>query len=124
MNAVPLPFRQRDIHEPERRMAQVISILALGLMLAGFGGELAFHGNPAFPGPPAVTPQVLALAPVSPFLLCMSAGILLFAVLPALRVLLALLEYARRRDWRNALIAIVVLLELAGSAFLHRVARG
>lgn len=89
-------------------------------MLAGFGGELAVRGNPALPGPPAVTPQELAAAPVSPFLVCMSAGILLFAVLPALRILLALLDYARRRDWRNVLVAIVVLLELAGSTQLHR----
>ncbi len=101
-------------------MAQIISILALGLMLAGFGGELALHGNPALPGPPAVAPQGLASAPASPFLVCMSAGILLFAVLPALRVLLALLEYARRRDWRNVFVAAVVLLELAGSTQLHR----
>lgn len=89
-------------------------------MLVGFGGELAVRGNPSLPGPPAVTPQRLADAPVSPFLVCMSAGILLFAVLPALRVLLALLDYARRRDWRSALIAILVLLELAGSTQLHR----
>ena len=102
-------------------MAQVISTAGLALMLAGFCGEWMAHGNPALPGPPAVSWSDPALLAASPFLLCMSAGILLFALLPALRVLLALLDYLGRRDWRNALIALIVLVELALSTQTHRI---
>ncbi len=120
MNTIPLPSRRRDIHEQDRRIAQIISVLALGLMLAGFGGQLALRGDLAFPGPPAVLPQEITPSPNLPFLVSMTAGILLFAVLPAVRVLLVLVEYAGRWDWRNALIAVVVLLELVGSTQIRR----
>ncbi|MGQ9517461.1 MAG: DUF1634 domain-containing protein [Anaerolineae bacterium] len=121
MSVLPPSPRRRNIHEQERRLAQVISTVGLGLMLAGFAGEWALHGNPTLPGPPAATWHTTNPQNISPFLICMSAGILLFALLPALRVLLALLDYVRRRNWRNALVALIVLLELFISTQTHRI---
>jgi hypothetical protein len=48
-------------------------------------------------------------------LVATSAGILLLAVLPSVRVLLALMLYAHQRGFQNALVALIVLLELIAS---------
>jgi uncharacterized membrane protein len=67
----------------------------------------------SMPGPSALQPGVLkAGAPVPVALAVMSVGIVLLALLPILRVLLALWLYGRRRDMLNALAALVVFLEL------------
>lgn len=121
MSIPPPSPRRQNIHDQERRLAQIISVMGLGLMLAGFAGEWVTPGDPTLPGPPVVTWHSTGPQNISPFLICMSAGILLFAVLPALRILLALRDYVRRQDWRNAIVALVVLLELFLSTQTHRV---
>jgi len=53
-------------------------------------------------------------------LVVMSLGILLLATLPIVRVVLALGLYTNRGDRRDALVALVVLVELSLSMLLGR----
>ena len=104
---------QEDVEVAMKGAAVAVSSAAVVLM---FGGLLAFltaHGLGSWPG--------VSVAPLGGFLhqrridkplLAMSAGIVLLGLLPALRVVLAFGIYARRRKIIDAVIALIVLLEL------------
>lgn len=95
-----------------QRVSWCVSLLALGLMVAGLVITVS-RGMP-------LTAAVTAL-PVSEFrritqvplgLAAMSAGIILLAVLPSMRVMVALWLYIRHHKALDALVALIVLLEL------------
>jgi hypothetical protein len=95
----------------EMRVSQIVSLLAVALMLGGFAAVLAGGEAWAVPGLPA--PHLAAL-PYQHSLgwTAMSLGIILLGVLPLLRVALAVKAYAVARVWRDFLVAFVVLAEL------------
>jgi hypothetical protein len=121
MHEEPSPVQRERQDDLEARMQKVslwVSVLAMGLMLAGFVGMLLGGLPKSLPGGsvlplPALAHPTHAGAPVS--LMAMSVGIVLLALLPTLRVVLALVLYAQRRGLLNAVVALVVLLELITS---------
>lgn len=96
-----------------RRVAALVSFVAVILMALGFVDTLAQGGMSSLSDVAAIPPwQLVHPAGVPLGLWTMSAGILLLALIPALRVLLAVVVFARRRDVLDIVVATVVLLEL------------
>lgn len=96
-----------------RRVSQIISGVALGLMGVGFVRVWARNGLPALPGEPAIPlPTLLQIHREPAGLMAMSVGIVLLALLPTVRVLLALLLYLRRQRIPEGVAGLLVLLEL------------
>ena len=96
-----------------RRVSQIISGVALGLMGVGVVRVWARNGLPALPGEPAIPlPTLLQIHREPAGLMAMSAGIVLLALLPTVRVLLALLLYLRRQRIPEGVAGLLVLLEL------------
>ncbi len=117
-----LPERsERDIESAARTVSFVVSTASLILMLGGLL-DLGMQGYGFnLPGRPTVPLTLLVrLGGLPAGALAMSAGIILLALLPAIRVFLALGIYIRRRDRLDALIAIVVILELLVSMHIGR----
>jgi hypothetical protein len=96
-----------------RRVSLIVSLIGLGLMLAGFldmlisGASLSIPGGSVLPLPRFAHPSQVPMS-----LAAMSAGIVLLALLPSLRVLLALWLYLRRHSILNSLVALIVFVEL------------
>lgn len=89
-----------------RRVSQLLSVFGLALMAAGLIIAVA-HGN-------AVSnPLQLGLQLRSHRLMLMGIGVL--AVLPGVRVLVAMSYYTAAMRLAEALVALVVVLELVGS---------
>lgn len=96
-----------------QKVSRVVSLTGLGLMLAGLLGYFSNSTNFSIPGEPVIPMQNFLQAGGDPLsLLLMSAGILLFALLPLLRVLLALWTYGSKKAWLNMLASLIVFLEL------------
>ena len=96
-----------------QRVSLIVSLIGLGLMIAGFVDMLVIGASHPIPGGsvlPLLKLSHVSQVPVS--LAAMSEGIVLLALLPALRVFLALWLYLRRHSMLNALVALVVFLEL------------
>lgn len=111
----PLPARTEglDLERQMRRVSRVVSAAAVVLMLAGLAGTVLSGAALSLPGGPVMALHDLLQLPIHPLALAaMSAGILMLALLPVLRVLLALGIYVRERVLLNALAALVVLIEL------------
>ncbi len=104
---------QEKLELTMRKVSQVISLTGLGLMILGLIDYFR-HGYviiiPGF----SVLPlrELLHLQGTTFALEAMSFGIVLFALLPTLRVILALWTYTRQQKWLNALAALIVFLEL------------
>lgn len=82
-------------------------------MIGGFVGTALQGLLSALPGGSVLPFSAYAHPGQAPAgLFVMSAGILLLVLLPTMRVLLALLLYARQRGFLNAVVALLVLLEL------------
>jgi uncharacterized membrane protein len=100
----------------EERMQKVslgVSLAGVGLMVAGFVDMLINKASSSIPGGSVLPlPMFIHLSRVPVSLVAMSAGIVLLAMLPALRVLLALWLYLRHREMLNFLAALIVFLEL------------
>jgi uncharacterized membrane protein len=102
-----------DLEERMQKVSLGVSLAGVSLMVAGFVDTLADKDSFSLPGGSALPlPMFIHLSQVPVSLVAMSAGIMLLALLPALRVLLALWLYFRRRDGLNTLAALIVLLEL------------
>jgi uncharacterized membrane protein len=96
-----------------QKVSRVVSLTGLGLMLAGLLAYFSNSTNFSIPGERVIPMQNLLQAGGDPLsLLLMSAGILLFALLPLLRVLLALWTYGSKKAWLNMLASLIVFLEL------------
>ncbi len=107
--------------DPERRMAR-LSLLAsagaLALMVTGFV-MLLVSGEPyQLPGARAL-PLHAMLHPPRPALAVdvMSLGIVLLLVLPVLRIMISVIPFVRQRHWFDAVVTLVVFLELVFSMF-------
>ena len=102
-----------ELERQMRRVSQVVSAIAVVLMVAGVVGTVLSGAALSLPGGSVMSLHDLLQIPVHPLALAaMSAGILMLALLPMLRVLLALAMYTRQRVLLNALAALVVLIEL------------
>ncbi len=97
---------------------------AMGLLLMIVGGldyAILETGELDIPGPAAVPFQDFVHLSSHPLgLWMMSLGILLLAIVPSLRVLVALLDFARRRRWEDVAAAIAVLVVLLSGAIFGR----
>lgn len=105
-----------DFEVRMQKISLAVSFLAMGLMVAGYLDMVLRGFHSALPGRsvlPLTSLTHLTQAPAD--LAAMSAGILLLVLLPTTRVLLAGLLYARRRGFLNALVALLVLVELLAS---------
>ncbi len=102
-----------DLEATMQKISLVMSLMAVGLMIGGFVVRLLSGMDLAIPGGSVLAlPALVHLSDAPASLIAMSAGILLLALLPIVRVLLALVLYTRHRALLNALVASVVLLEL------------
>ena len=85
----------------------------MGLLFMILGGlDYAIRGTWKLdiPGPAAVPLQDFVDLSAHPFgMWMMSMGILLLVVVPSLRVLVALVDFARKRRWWDAVMAVIVL---------------
>ena len=106
-----------DLDVKMQKISLVTSLLGLGLMVFGFA-DLVMHGAPlSMPGVTALSPLLVKSGTrMSLSLLTMSAGIVVLALLPIVRVLLALSLYARNRQVLNMVVALLVFIELLVSA--------
>jgi uncharacterized membrane protein len=104
---------QSNMEAKMQKISMGASLLGLGLMVFGFI-YLVVQGHPlSIPGVAALSPQVIRTgAQISPSLLAMTAGIGVLALIPILRVLLALLIYLRNHQLLNVVVALVVFIEL------------
>ena len=104
---------QIDLEATMRKISLVTSLLGLGLMVFGFVGFFV-QGDPlSIPGLSALSPLLIKSGTrISVSLVTMSAGIVILALLPMLRVLLALSIYLRSRQVLNVVVALLVFVEL------------
>jgi hypothetical protein len=96
-----------------QKVSLVVSLVGLGLMCFGFLGLLVGHASFLLPGDPVPSlSSLLQLHSVGISVTAMSLGIVLLGLIPAIRVSLAGWLYIRMRNLLDALIALIVLLEL------------
>ena len=107
---------QSDLEVKMQKLSLVTSLLGLGLMVFGFA-DFVMGGAPlSMPGVTALSPLLMKSGTqISLSLLTMSAGIVILALLPIVRVLLALSLYARNRQVLNVIVALLVFIELVMS---------
>ncbi|MCG3211101.1 MAG: hypothetical protein FOGNACKC_04738 [Anaerolineae bacterium] len=105
-----------DLEATMQGLALAVSLIGLSLMVSGYIFYLLMGARLMLPGL-AVLPLTMLAHPLQEPLsqYAMSIGIVLLALLPAARVLLALWMYIRQRNLINVLAALVVFLELVWS---------
>jgi uncharacterized membrane protein len=102
-----------DLEATMQRLSLIVSLVGLGLMLAGFLDMLILGTSSSIPGVSVLPlPRFTHPSQVPTGLAAMSAGIVLLALLPSLRVLLAMWLYLRRHSLLNTLVALIVFVEL------------
>lgn len=112
---------RRQLDRWMRRSSLAVSILAVLAMILGLGDILVSGSLDRLAGQPAMPVGSLLHPAGAPFgLLATSLGIVLMALLPGLRVLLAAALYAARREISDAAVALVVLVELLVSMLTGR----
>jgi uncharacterized membrane protein len=105
-----------ELEATMQKLALVVSLTGLSLMVSGFVIKLFIGMTWSLPGLAVLPLPALAHPLQEPLSLdAMSAGIVLLALLPSARVLLALWLYIRQRNLVNVLAALVVFLELIWS---------
>jgi len=96
-----------------KKISMLISLVALALMIAGFVDALVIDHGIVIPGINALPlDKVFSEIFLSNGLSEMTIGVLLLAVLPIARILLAMWLYLRAKSLINTAVALVVLLEL------------
>ncbi|NPA90652.1 MAG: DUF1634 domain-containing protein [Chloroflexi bacterium] len=96
-----------------RRISALVSFAAVLLMAVGFVDVLLSTPIHEFPGPAALSIADLVRPHHVPWgLWAMSAGIVLLALLPMLRVFLALILFFRLRRWIDVAAGFIVFVEL------------
>lgn len=94
-------------------LSRVVSLVGIGFMSFGFIRLIIVRGILNIPGNPTLPfPEFLELTHEPISFLAMSGGIILLALLPSVRVLIALFTYLRRKDIFDVLVAVIVFLEL------------
>jgi uncharacterized membrane protein len=108
-----------NLEARSKKAALAFSLIALGLMICGFASSVAHNGF-TLPGSPVLPFSALGrLSLSSPGMQCMSIGIILLATLPAVRVMIALWRYFRSGDMLDAIVALVILMELILSIWIR-----
>lgn len=108
---------QSHLESMMQKISLVTSLLGLGLMVFGFSDWLIHGGSLSMPGVAALSPMMVKPGTrLSLGLGTMSAGIVVLALLPIVRVLLALSLYCRSRQVLNLVVALLVFIELLVSA--------
>jgi uncharacterized membrane protein len=104
---------QSELQAGMRTISLLVSMVGLGLMLFGFV-DMVIHGDSlSIPGATAWSPLLVRSAtPATASLIAMSAGIVVLALLPILRILLSLAVYLRSRQVLNVVVALIVFVEL------------
>lgn len=103
----------KKLEETMQKVSRVVSLTGSGLMLVGLFVYFSSSTNYALPGEPVIPLQNFLQSGGDPLsLVLMSTGILLFALLPLLRVILALWTYSSKKAWLNTLASFIVFLEL------------
>jgi uncharacterized membrane protein len=110
----PQPATEADIEAAMRKTSLVVSIIALALMVGGRAQIAFFGGMSGEIATYSVVPLSQLVHPSShPLgLVAVSVGVVLLCLLPAVRVVLALWTYVRQKFLVDALIALLVLVEL------------
>jgi uncharacterized membrane protein len=102
-----------DLEARMQKISLVTSLLGLGLMVFGFVDVLIHGVSLSIPGMVALSPPMIKSGGRIPLgLATMSAGIVVLALLPILRVLLAMSLYLRNRQVLNVVVAFLVFIEL------------
>ena len=110
---------QGDLEARMQRLSLMASLIGLGLMVFGFLDVLIHGASLSMPGVTALSPLLVPSGkPIPLSLATMSAGIVVLALLPILRILLALSLYLRYRQVFNVLAALIVFVELLLSAHM------
>jgi uncharacterized membrane protein len=113
MGADGMKEPQYDLEAKMQKISLGTSLLGLGLMVFGFIALLVQGNSLSIPGVAALSIQTLHTgAQISPALLAMTAGIGVLALIPILRVLLALLIYLWNHQVLNVVVALIVFIEL------------
>jgi hypothetical protein len=119
-----LTRRHRDrMGDLMRRASIAFSIPGLTLMVLGFFVSVLAAKTQQIPGDPMLPFDALFPLSADPAfigLLAMSAGIVILAALPVVRIFLALWLYVKGADWINAATALGGLLELFASSQVGR----
>jgi uncharacterized membrane protein len=102
-----------DLESRMQKISLVTSLIGLGLMVFGFVDMLAHGTSLSIPGTTALSlPMIKCGTRIPLSLLTMSVGIVVLALLPIVRVLLALSLYLRNRQVLNVVVALLVFIEL------------
>lgn len=117
---LPPPSDSELLESAMRGVSRVMASLAGLLMLAGFVLLWVHDGASTAPGPVALPLTALLRPAAQPAAWAMTLGILVLAVVPLVRVVLALLLYVRARQGATALWTLVTLLELLFSMLTGR----
>jgi len=98
---------------------RIVILTSFALMILGLLGSFVQQGSITLPGPSTTGLSGVGHVSKVPLgLLSMSMGLLLFVLIPSLRVLFGLEKFIRRREILNAIVALIVLVELTISIIL------
>jgi uncharacterized membrane protein len=115
------PDMRRQLDRWMRRLSLGVSLVAVAAMLLGLGDILFTGSLETLSGTPAIPVASLLHPGATSFgLFATSLGIVLLSLLPGLRVLLAAGLYARRRELKDAAVALLVFIELTISLLTGR----
>jgi len=92
------------------------ALFAFTVMFFGLSDRLLQIVPVSFPGPPTISlDQITHSVPSNSGSVLMSAGIIFFALIPSLRVLLGIKQFIHNHETINLIVAMIVLLELTAS---------
>jgi uncharacterized membrane protein len=95
---------------------RITALFAVAVMFIGLADRLLQIVPVSFPGPSTISlEQIVHSPPSNTGLVMMSAGIIFFALIPSLRVLLGLNQFFQKHETVNLIVAMIVLLELTAS---------
>lgn len=107
-----------ELESRMQKVSLVVSVVGLGLMILGFIAQVITGSALSIPGSSVLSFIMLAHLAEAPLsLAAMSIGIILLALLPMVRVVLALWLYLHGHNLVNMAAALVVMLELLMSLF-------
>ena len=102
-----------DVENGMKKVSLIVSLVGLSLMVIGFLDMMVNTASLSVPGASVLPlPALIHLSKLPLSLVTMSVGIVLLALLPTVRVALALWYYVRRHDALNIVAALIVVVEL------------
>lgn len=102
-----------------KMILRILALISIGLMLFGLTDSLLQTGSFSFPGPATMSiDQITHALSSNKDLVMMSSGIILFALIPSLRILLGINQFIHKHEIINLIVALIVLMELTVSFLL------